>query len=341
MTGKDISTRLRRVLTKEVVAAFLLGVVLGLVVLGWWLWPVQWTNADLADLKPAQKLAYLSAIADSFNVTNDAVQARARLDALKHPGETDKSLTALLDQAIQTQATQGKTDAVARLQKLSAVMSALPTTATPAPAPTGSSGSQLLRIMGLVLLFFVAGAILLALLSNWQKKQSLRRRRAVAEEPLPGDDTEEPQTAVTEQAQDGRLRFETVYNLGDEGYDVNFPILSSTEEFLGECGVSILETVGIGAPERVAAFEVWLFDKVDIRTETNVLMSAHAFADSSLRTKFAGKGQFVQAQAGQVLSLSTANLHLEAVVNEVIYESGSNSGVFAKISLSLEVTPKG
>ena len=80
-------------LTTEVVAAFLIGVVVGLVVLGWWLWPVQWTNADLADLKPAQKQSYLSAVADSFNVTNDAVQARARLDSLKHSGETDKDLS--------------------------------------------------------------------------------------------------------------------------------------------------------------------------------------------------------------------------------------------------------
>ena len=136
------------------------------------------------------------------------------------------------------------------------------------------------------------------------------------------------------------MRFETVYNLGDEGYDVNFPILSPTEEFLGECGVSILETVGIGTPERVAAVEVWLFDKVDIRTETNVLMSAHAFADSAVRAKFADKGQLVQAQEGQVISLSTANLHLEAVVNELVYESGSNSGVFAKLALTLEVSQK-
>jgi hypothetical protein len=44
----------------------------------------------------------------------------------------------------------------------------------------------------------------------------------------------------------------------------------------GECGVGISETIGVGDPKKVTAFEVWLFDKNDIQTVTKVLMSAHA-----------------------------------------------------------------
>ncbi len=341
MAGKDIGGLVRKVLTTQVVAAFLLGLVVGLVVLGWWVWPVQWTNADPADLKPAHKQAYLVTIADSYNVTNDTAQARSSLDALKRPGETDSGLASLLAEAIKTQAAMGRTDSVARLQNLSAMMSAIPPAATPAASPSGTeTPTGLMRIAGIVALFMVIGAVVLALLSVWQKKESVRRRKAsVSGHPAP-EYPAEPQTVVAED--DGRhLVFETVYNLGDEGYDVNFPILSPSEEFLGECGVSVLETVGIGTPERVTAFELWLFDKVDIRTVTNVIMSAQAFADSALRSKFASKGQLLQAQEGDVISLSTANLHLDVVIDELIYESGSSSGVFAKLALSLEVSPQG
>ena len=62
-------------------------------------------------------------------------------------------------------------------------------------------------------------------------------------------------------------------------FDDSFSVDSPSGEFLGECGVGISETIGVGDPNKVSAFEVWLFDKNDIQKVTKVLMSAHAFLD--------------------------------------------------------------
>ena len=35
----------------------------------------------------------------------------------------------------------------------------------------------------------------------------------------------------------------------------------------------------MGEPKKVAALEIWLFDKNDIKTATKVLMSEHAYND--------------------------------------------------------------
>jgi len=34
------------------IVAFIVGLFIGLVILGWWLWPVQWTDAAPSDLRP-------------------------------------------------------------------------------------------------------------------------------------------------------------------------------------------------------------------------------------------------------------------------------------------------
>ena len=97
--------------------------------------------------------------------------------------------------------------------------------------------------------------------------------------------------------------------LGDNLFDDSFSIESAAGEFLGECGVGISEAIGVGEPKRVTAFEVWLFDKSDIRTVTKVLMSDHAYNDGNLRAKLASKGEPVLAQADVPFTLETSDPH--------------------------------
>jgi len=85
-------------------------------------------------------------------------------------------------------------------------------------------------------------------------------------------------------------QFMTTYVLGDDLYDDSFSIDAPDGSFLGECGIGISETIGVGDPKKVMAFEVWLFDKNDIRTVTKVLMSNHAFNDEALKSRLAAKG---------------------------------------------------
>jgi len=74
-------------------------------------------------------------------------------------------------------------------------------------------------------------------------------------------------------------QFMTTYMVGDDLYDDSFSIDAPTGEFLGECGVGISDTVGVGEPKHVSALEIWLFDKNDIQTVTKVVMSEHVYED--------------------------------------------------------------
>jgi hypothetical protein len=118
-------------------------------------------------------------------------------------------------------------------------------------------------------------------------------------------------------------QFMASYKLGDDLFDDSFSIDSPGGEFLGECGVGISETIGVGDPKKVTAFEVWLFDKNDIQTVTKVLMSAHAFMDDTVRQRLAAKGEPVQATPGSQVVLETATLQLVARVVDMAYGEGA------------------
>ena len=47
----DIREQVNRPLWVGIIS-FVVGLLIGLVVLGWWLWPVQWTDAGPSDLRP-------------------------------------------------------------------------------------------------------------------------------------------------------------------------------------------------------------------------------------------------------------------------------------------------
>ena len=137
-------------------------------------------------------------------------------------------------------------------------------------------------------------------------------------------------------------QYMTTYMLGDDLFDDSFSIDSPSGEFLGECGVGISEAIGVGEPKKVAAFEIWLFDKNDIQTVTKVLMSQHAFMDEALRQRLAAKGEPFQADPGSEMVLETATLRLVARVVDLTYGGGAMpaNSFFERVTLELAVWPK-
>jgi hypothetical protein len=134
------------------------------------------------------------------------------------------------------------------------------------------------------------------------------------------------------------VQFMTTYLHGDDLYDDSFSIETSSGEFLGETGVGISETIGSGSDaKRVTAFEVWLFDKNDIRTVTKVMMSDHAFNDDALRSKLETKGEANLARPGDKLVLETATLRIQARVVDLAYGSGPlpPNSFFERITIEL------
>lgn len=174
----------------------------------------------------------------------------------------------------------------------------------------------------------------MVLFTQLQKREPRRRRPSPAPpEPLPPE--EEPQVQAL--PADGALlaQFEAQYKAGDEAYDVSFGLETASEEFLGECGISALDRT-LGEPGRFAAFDLWLFDKLEAHTETRLLLSEQVAADPTLRAKLPDRGEPIQAAKGKVITLETENLRLYVTITELEYEDPSNT-IFSRLSTKLEI----
>jgi len=131
--------------------------------------------------------------------------------------------------------------------------------------------------------------------------------------------------------------------LGDDLYDESFSIDAPGGEFLGEYGVGVSETIGVGDPKKVTALEVWLFDKNDINTATKVLMTEHAYNDPGIRERLERKGDLVLVGPQQQILLETQTLQLLATVVDIEYGAGPMppNSYFERVTLELAIWPKG
>jgi hypothetical protein len=134
----------------------------------------------------------------------------------------------------------------------------------------------------------------------------------------------------------------TTYVLGDDLYDESFSIDTQGGDFLGEYGVGISETIGVGDPKKVTALEIWLFDKNDIKTATKVLMSSHAYNDPNLRARLEAKGELVMLGPQEQIILETATLQLLVTVSDLEYGVGAlpPESYFERVTLELAIWPK-
>ncbi len=68
------------------IAGFVIGALFGLVVLGWWIWPVQWTDATPAELSMTWQEEFLHMTIVQYGVDGDVAQAQANYAALGDAG---------------------------------------------------------------------------------------------------------------------------------------------------------------------------------------------------------------------------------------------------------------
>ncbi len=354
---------IQRNVSAAIGVAFLLGVVLGLVVLGWQVWPVQWRDALPADLRADYQSTYLSMAADSYAQNGDAELALQRVVALTGGSRTTTRLGQELNALAQAQSTAGDTAGAGRLEALATLLGVEPGQLPSGPgglpvSPRGpeTATARFLRICGLVILVLVVLAGLLLLVYFLQSRTTAEpevadrlsaatgnlEARAAAGEPAVMPPLSRPvPTAVAPAAEAvGAIGpFVATYNLGDIDFDMSFGIEAPNGDFLGECGLGMAETVGGGDTQRVTAFEVWLFDKTDIRTVSVVLASAHAHADAALRTKLASRGEIVLAQMGGEFSIKTSSLQLDGRVLDLAYGGGDVPAESYFTSFSVELVP--
>jgi hypothetical protein len=353
---------LRAQLNRPLVAAgvaFVIGLLIGLIVLGWGLWPVQWTDASAKQLRADAREDYLRMAIDSFAVNHDVPLARQRiaelgdqagptLDAIKkNNGTQDPAVIAEFDTLVTggqvgPAATTEATSAAGPVATTAPGETAAPTTeATATPKPTTAPRSNLTLVLILMCLLTIVIAAILVYLFVFRNRQGARTTEAGATVPRSARSAQ-PEAYTEGGPETPVVQYLTTYSLGNDLYDDSFSIDSPTGEFLGECGVGISETIGVGDPKKVTAFEVWLFDKNDIQTVTKVLMSAHAFNDPTISQRLASKGEPMLADPGKRIMLETATLQLEARVVSMNYGQGAlpANSYFEQLTLELAVWPK-
>ncbi len=326
--------------------ALLVGLAVGLIVLGWWIWPVQWGDAKPSSLSPQYQQTYLNASANSLYAGMSIQDVSTNLGE----GWSLDKVNNLLDQMIAQNYAGNK----ANLANLKAGLNHLG-----AVGPVGASTNQpgLSPAVAVVLAFIV---LVLAIIGGLLIFRRLRSEAPGATVVTPtaavsgqtgieGGEVIVPAVsraaggarAVEKTAWVGETRaplnqFATTYALGDDRYDMSKSIEAPNGDFLGECGVGISEIIGTGVPEKATALEVWLFDKNDVRTITKVLMSDYAYNDAAIRNKLAPKGDAVAIKKGDVVELKTQTLKIGARVVDLAYGSGTPANAyFQQVTLEL------
>jgi hypothetical protein len=291
------------------IGSFVVGVFIGLIILGWWLWPVKWTNASPEQLQKDYQADYLRMAIDSYIKNPDAQTAKARWDYL---GKKASDVLA----SVKNAPLKLNTEEIAAFEKAT---SAKPASETSAEEGKGGFPIWIILVLLCVVTLLIAGGIIVFVLFRGGKASGIRTPAQLAEDAK----REAQATDYSTSEAPPIAQFMASYKQGDDLFDDSFSIDSPSGEFLGECGVGISETIGVGDPKKVTAFEVWLFDKNDIQTVTKVLMSAHAFNDDAVKQRLAAKGEPVEARTGEKVVLETQTLKLEARVVDMTYGEGA------------------
>ena len=328
-------TAIIRNLLQNVRTVLILGVVLGLMlglIIGWGIWPVTYTDTTPEILRSDLQEDYLRMAVESFSRTGDAPTAIKRWTDLG---------TAAQPTLLRVQANPSLVDPALLQQYVNVVAPGqAPAQGTPTvPTADGSGGLSTWVILVSLLVLLLVGAGTLYLLRLFRKSsgavtpvmQGNEISRQVAKTDFQSLGLAQPITQTM-----------TTYVLGDDLYDESFSIDTGGGEFLGEYGVGVSETIGVGEPKKVAALEIWLFDKNDIKTATKVLMTEHAYNDPNIRARLEPKGELVVVKPQEQVLLETATLQLLATVVDMEYGTGAmpSQSHFERITLELAVWPR-
>lgn len=334
--------KIQELIRRPLIAAaigFILGLIIGLPVLGWGLMPVQWVDADPSYLRADVKDDYFCMVADSFVRNGDAAVAKSRLEGLGQYSET--KLNSLLPDDCGLTSEEITTFKTA----LGAVSVPLPPgDVVPGETEEGTGGGRNFVLVGVFCLatLLIGGALAYLFLIRKKNGATSPARAPAAYTPAVSYPEGEIASYDGSASEPPVAQFMSTYVAGDDLYDDSFSIDSPSGEFLGECGVSISETIGVGDPKKVTAVEVWLFDKNDTETVTKVFMSQHAYDDPALSQRLASKGEPVLIQPGGRVVLETETLQLEARVVDIVYGQGAlpEGSTIDRITLELAIWQK-
>jgi hypothetical protein len=334
--------------------AFLVGTAVGLIVLGWGLWPVVWTDAKPASLSLQFQQAYLNNSANSLAVGMPINEVSAQLGNgwnNTQPDQTDMQVVVgLLNTMVQIHYAGNDVNLIAFRSALQSFGTVGPTNAPANQSGISPTMAGILTVFVIVLFFVLSYFLYRRLRSEAPSKASVTTAAPPVDQGIvEGGEVVVPavsraaggaraveKTAWPDESRAPLIQFSTTYALGDDRYDMSKSIEAPNGDFLGECGVGISEPLDGSSPVKATALEVWLFDKNDVRTLTKVLMSEYAYNEAAIRNKLAPKGDAVAIKKGDVVELKTQTLKIGARVVDLVYGSGTPANAyFQQVTLEL------
>lgn len=330
--------------------SFFVGLFLGLVVLGWGVWPVAYENASPEHMRIEFQEEYVRMVIDSYNLVNQKDLALQRLNYL---GES--KITAWNSVASKVSVEDRTSFAVIQILNPEVNQGvAVPTTVPganpgdPVVEPEDAGGSRSFLLWACVFTLIIGGVLVLMYLRKRdstliQAGEEGTTAAAIQQAAAITRDAQDQQTDYAALGGDPPIaQWMTTYLIGDDLFDDSFSIDAPSGEFMGECGVGIADSVGVGEPKRVSAFEVWLFDKNDIQTVTKVVMSANTMSDEASLNRLAAKGEPIQAMVGEEIVLETQTLQLIVRIVDMAYGEGAipERSHFDRATLELAVWAK-
>lgn len=316
-------------LRKPIIAALLaglVGILLGLF-WGYYAAPVNWVDADPSHLREDFQSDYLRLALDSYEQTGDDAMLLARYNAI------GPNAPVRLGEIINNPGSQSS----AAIVKLVELAEQQQQEQPPQPEATGGGLGGYLILGAVIVLLVVLGAG-----AYYLFRRNTSGERTPAQQALEFSRSVEKTDFEAAGEEPPLAQYVATFVLGDDLFDDSFSIDAPSGEFLGECGVGISETIGVGDPKKVTAFEVWMFDKNDIQTVTKVLMSAHAFSDPAVRAKLESKGELSLVEPGSQVVLETATLQMVAQIVDLQYGQGAlpQGSFFERMAIELAIWPK-
>ncbi|MEN8171316.1 MAG: hypothetical protein ABFS03_00385 [Chloroflexota bacterium] len=324
--------------------AFLVGLFIGWIVIGWGLWPLKWVDASPSYLETTWQEDYLRMAIDSYGVKDDDNKAKQRWDGLgsnaenilatieAQPGDLDPIALQFFKDAVNVTTIEIVPDTEDELE----TDTELGTMSEEEAPPSSMTKIVILCAVVVILIVAVAGYLYF-----YRSPSSLDDHTDLSQTENLDDRIEQLADNTVQDGVPPMAQYMTTYMFGDSLFDDSFSIDSPSGKFLGECGVGIAEpSMGVGDPKKVAAFEIWLFDQRDIQTVTKVVLSDFAFSDEVLREQFETKGKLALAVPGSEIVLETATLRVVARVVDMDYGQDNElppQSFFGRMTVELAV----
>lgn len=279
----------------SLVGAFLAGLLIGWLALGWWLWPVAYVGeANTYELNQADKLRYASAVVDSYAVTG---QADPDWFALWTPEEVHQAMA---------QVVQRNPAKASWAWGLANQASAAQPVQVKAQDQASVAKSDLLPIIGIIAIALLVASAGFWLI--WRRKDSI----SVIEQAHEQFNQDAFQRFAARNSTDyipvkpapARTLAHASLTFGpDQPTDQHFPIDSQQE------GEPSPGEFGVNQVNDQPAWDVWLFDKQALVTVTKVL------ADQ-VSDELASRGELLNWK--EPFTLETPNLKMTGIAVKLL-----------------------